>query len=132
MVVGLDIGTTATKATAVEVGGGTVASAHAGYPLEEPRPGEAVQSPELIVAAVRRVLDEVTASVGAGHVAGVGVSWAMHSLLAVDAAGRALTPSITWADERAARPAERLRVTPQGRALHRRERGHRCMRCHRW
>jgi gluconokinase len=120
VVVGLDIGTTATKATAVEVGGRVVASAHAGYPLDEPRPGEAVQSPELIVAAVRRVLEEVVASVGAGRVAGVGVSSAMHSLLAVDAAGRPLTPSITWADERAAEQAERLRVTPQGRALHRR------------
>ncbi|HEX6492240.1 MAG TPA: gluconokinase, partial [Candidatus Dormibacteraeota bacterium] len=31
-----------------------------------------------------------------------------------------LTPSITWADERAGEEAERLRLTPEGRALHRR------------
>ena len=42
----------------------------------------------------------------------------MHTLIALDAAGRPLTPSITWGDTRAADQAERLRAA--GPALHRR------------
>jgi gluconokinase len=122
VVLGIDIGTTATKVTAIDAGGTVHATAAAGHPLEEPNPGEAVQPPEAILDAVMRSLAEVAAAVGArgAPVAGVCLSSAMHSLLAVDAAGRALTPSITWADERAAEEAERLRASPLGRALHRR------------
>ncbi|HEY2704017.1 MAG TPA: gluconokinase, partial [Candidatus Dormibacteraeota bacterium] len=122
VVLGVDIGTTATKVTAVDPGGTVHAVASAGYPLEEPNPGEAVQAPTAIVEAVTRSLAEVVAALRerGAPVAGVCLSSAMHSLLAVDAAGRPLTPSVTWADERAAEEAERLRATPRGRALHRR------------
>jgi gluconokinase len=44
----------------------------------------------------------------------------MHTLLAVDDAGKPLTPSITWADTRAAAQAERLRHAAGGLELHRR------------
>ena len=52
VVVGVDIGTTSTKAVAFAVGGEQLAAASAGYPLEEPHPGHAVQDPELILQAV--------------------------------------------------------------------------------
>ena len=122
VVLGVDVGTTATKVVAVDGDGGVRAMAQAGYPLEEPRPGEAVQEPRAILDAVLRTIAEVAATVrGEGlGVAGVGFSSAMHSLLAVDGGGRPLTPSISWADQRAAVQAERLRVTPEGRALHHR------------
>jgi gluconokinase len=122
VVLGVDIGTTATKVIALDTEGMLRSTAHAGYPLEEPNPGEAVQHPDAILDAVLRSLAEVSAEVRdlGLNVAAVSLSSAMHSLLAVDAAGRPLTPSITWADERAAAEAERLRVTPEGRALHRR------------
>jgi gluconokinase len=54
------------------------------------------------------------------RVAGVCVSAAMHSLLALDGDGRPLTPLLTWADARASEQAERLRADERGRALHRR------------
>jgi gluconokinase len=122
VVLGVDIGTTATKVLAIDAAGTPHASAQRGHPLEEPHPGEAVQRPEVILDAVLECVAEVAGVVrGDGlRIAGLGLSSAMHSLLAVDGAGRALTPSITWADERAGEEAERLRVTPQGRALHRR------------
>jgi gluconokinase len=122
VVLGVDIGTTAAKAVAVDATGAMHASARAGYPLEEPRPGEAVQRPESILAAVMATVAEAAAASRQRglRVAALCFSSAMHSLLAVDGAGRPLTPSITWADERAAAEAERLRATPEGRALQRR------------
>jgi gluconokinase len=122
VVLGVDIGTTATKVVAVDGSGEVRAAAQAAHALEEPHPGEAVQRPDEILDAVLRSIAEVGGTVRRQglRVCGIGVSSAMHSLLAVDAATRPLTPSITWADERAGEEAERLRVTPQGRALHRR------------
>jgi gluconokinase len=122
VVLGVDVGTTATKVVAVDASGAVRAGASSENPLEEPHPGEAVQQPDVIVESVLRSIAEVTAATRrAGlRVAGIGVGSAMHSLLAVDASGRPLTPSITWADGRATEEAERLRVTPEGRALHHR------------
>jgi gluconokinase len=122
VVLGIDIGTTATKVVALDGSCVSHAAARRQYPLEEPHPGEAVQDPATILAAVIDAVREVsTASRDAGfEVAAVAFSSAMHSLIALDAGGRPLTPSITWADERATDQAERLRITPQGRGLHRR------------
>jgi gluconokinase len=122
VVLGVDIGTTATKVVAVDASGALQVMARAGYPLEEPRPGEAVQRPEAILAAVTRTVAEAAAASrrDGRRVAALCLGSAMHSLLAVDGEGRPLTPSITWADGRADDEAERLRATPEGHALQRR------------
>ena len=122
VVLGVDIGTTATKVVAVDVGGATHAVARRAYPLDEPQPGQAVQDPEAIRRAVYQAMAEAAAAArGAGStVAGVAFSSAMHGLMAVDSRDAPLTPLITWADERAADQADRLRASPTGLALHRR------------
>lgn len=120
VVIGVDIGTTATKVVAFAVGGEQLASSSAGYPLEEPRPGHAVQDPQLILRAVLDALRAVVHEVGAHRVAGLSFSAAMHSVLGLSAGGEPLTPLVTWADTRAGGQAERLRADPGGLALHRR------------
>jgi len=119
VVVGVDIGTTSSKAVAFDTSGRQLASHSIGYPLEEPNPGWAEQDPDLIYEAVlgviRAVVDELAAPI-----AGLSFSTAMHSLIGLDADGTPLTPSITWADSRASAQAERLRAVPSGLALHRR------------
>nr|WP_297424618.1 gluconokinase [uncultured Actinotalea sp.] len=119
VVVGVDLGTTSTKAVAFEDGRVVAAASH-GYPLDEPAPGHAVQDPELILAAVRAAVRDVVAEVGAQRVAGLSFSAAMHSLLGLDADGVPLTTVVTWADTRASTQAERLRAADGGLALHRR------------
>ena len=74
IVIGVDMGTTATKAVAYTVDGELVASASQGYPLEEPHPGHAVQDPELILGAVYASVREVVAEIGAERVAGLSFS----------------------------------------------------------
>ncbi|HEV7655867.1 MAG TPA: gluconokinase [Mycobacteriales bacterium] len=119
VVIGVDLGTTSTKAVAYDTGGTEVASASAGYPLDEPHPGWAEQDPALILEAVVTSVREVVSEVD-GPVAGLSFSSAMHTLIGLDADGAPLTPSLSWADSRASAQAERLRATPGGLALHRR------------
>ena len=52
VVIGVDIGTTSTKAVAYTTDGQVVASGGKAYPLLEPFPGHAVQEPDVIVEAV--------------------------------------------------------------------------------
>lgn len=118
-VIGVDIGTTSTKSVVYDAGGGALASHSIAYPLQQPTPGHAEQDPDEILRAALGTLREVTASVGA-PVAGLSFSTAMHSLIGLDAEGMPLTPSVTWADSRASRQAERIRASAGGLALHRR------------
>jgi gluconokinase len=122
VVVGIDIGTTSTKVAAYDTSGRRRCEAEAGYPLAEPEPGYAVQDPGAVLDAVLGSLGNVVAATrDAGiAIAGVSFSSAMHSLIALDGAGVALTPSITWADIRATDQAERLRALTLGADLHHR------------
>ncbi|MCM0676653.1 gluconokinase [Micromonospora phytophila] len=119
VVIGVDIGTTSTKAVAYDVEGRQLAHHAVGYPLDEPQPGYAEQDPQLIYFAVLESIRTVVAELG-GPIAGLSFSTAMHSLIGLDSDGHPLTPSVTWADSRASRQAERLRAIPSGLALHRR------------
>jgi len=105
-VLGVDIGTTSVKAAAFAPDGRELARAEAGYPLLEPQAGRAEQDPERVVAAVIATIEEASRGV---DVAGLALGSAMHSLLAVAEDDRPLTPIVTWADNRAAEQAERLR-----------------------
>lgn len=120
VVIGIDLGTTATKVVAYRVDGTSVAEASNGYPLDEPVPGHAEQDPQLILDAICTGLGDVVAEVGAEHVRGVSFSSAMHSIMALGPDGEPLTPALTWADTRASALAEKVRGGEGGLALHRR------------
>lgn len=70
VVIGIDLGTTATKVVAYQADGAAVAEASNGYPLEEPSPGRAEQDPRLILDAIYRGLRDVVAEIGADRVRG--------------------------------------------------------------
>jgi xylulokinase len=97
--IGLDIGTTAVKALAVNEGDGTiVARCEVGYPLSTPRPGWAEQDPEDWWRATEQALAEL----GVDEPAGIGLSGQMHGLVALDDADRVIRPAILWNDGRTA------------------------------
>ncbi|UGS34320.1 gluconokinase [Capillimicrobium parvum] len=112
VVLGVDLGTTSAKATAFDVRGGEHGGGEARYPLDEPAHGHAVQDPGLVIEATVAAIRQAAASAQAAgaQVCGIALSSAMHSLLALDAHDRPLTPLITWADTRAASQAERLKA----------------------
>ena len=120
VVLGVDIGTTATKVVAYLPGGVLLASASVAYPLDIPYPGYAEQDPQEILAAVTSATAQVVDEVGADRVAGLAFSSAMHTLLGLSPTGEVLTPLTSWGDTRATTQAERIRASAQGLALHRR------------
>ncbi len=120
VVVGVDVGTTATKAVAVTLDGVVRGEGEAGYSLDEPEPGAAVQDPEAIWEAVGDAVRDAVAGLDPARVAAVSFSSAMHGLLALDAAGDPIGPLLTWADQRAAATARELRSRDGALALHRR------------
>jgi gluconokinase len=129
VILAVDLGTTSAKVLAVRSGrltslgsgadGLIAARAERGYPLLSPKPGYAEQDPDLIARSVEEAVREAVEAAGCGPsgVLAVSFSTAMHALIAVDATGRALTPSITWADLRAAKHARRLRESGEGAAI---------------
>jgi gluconokinase len=119
VVIGVDIGTTSTKAVAFDIAGNELGSHSIGYEMHEPAPGRAEQDPDEIVAAVFGTVKRLTADLS-GPVAALAFSSAMHSLIGLDPSGKPLTRSVTWADSRASGQAERVRASAGGLALHQR------------
>ncbi|RIJ77522.1 carbohydrate kinase [Nakamurella silvestris] len=120
VILGVDIGTTATKVVAFTVDGSLEGGAEYGYDLLTPHPGYAEQDAEQILTAVRQAVADVVKLVGGGRIAGLSFSSAMHTLIGLSPDMAVLTPSSTWADTRADVQAERIRAGAGGLALHRR------------
>lgn len=110
-VIGVDIGTTSTKAVIFTTNGKAVEEAYAFYPLIKTVPDMAEQDPETIfeavLASIRSVMEK--ASFSSERILCVSFSSAMHSLILMDKNDQPLTRSITWADNRAAVWSDRLK-----------------------
>ena len=119
VVLGLDVGTTGTKAVAFGMGSAWRHTVVREYPLLAPGPGWQVQDPATVVAAVMGALAEVVTASRGARVVAISVSTAMHGLIGLDESLRPLTPFITWADSRAAAEAAELRASDEAEALHR-------------
>ncbi|MEJ8306359.1 gluconokinase [Saccharibacillus sacchari] len=120
LMIGVDIGTTSTKAVLFKENGEVVAQETIGYPLHTPSPSVAEQDPDEIYRAV------VQAVAGAVRVAKakpdqillVAFSSAMHSLIGVDETGKPLTACITWADNRSAAWTKKLKNELDGHEIY--------------
>ena len=119
--IGLDIGTTSTKAIVFSPSGRIKGIANHGYPLLSPKPGWSEQDPKVIFQAVITALQEAIAQANASPqaIAAVGMSGAMHSLIAMNQ-NYPLTNSIIWADTRSVAQTERLKQDDAGLALYHR------------
>lgn len=118
--IGVDIGTTSTKAVLFEENGTITAQANVGYPLHQPTPSIAEQDPEQILRAVFHTLSSVMgqSAISPDNILFVSFSSAMHSVIAIDKQGKPLTACITWADNRSARCALRLKNELNGHDLY--------------
>ena len=103
--VGVDVGTSGTRALAVDEVGSVVADAAEAYPLVIPRPGWTEQDPEDWWRATRGVLAavaEACRSTGA-EVVGIGLTGQMHGSVFLDADGEVIRPALLWNDQRTGR-----------------------------
>ena len=113
--IGVDIGTTSTKAVAFDAMGLILAKQSSGYPILHPQQNQSEQNPEVILQAVIYCLSELAEQLSTRHPALVSFSAAMHSLILMDENNQPLTGSIIWADNRASELAAALKQTEDGK-----------------
>ncbi|MDR3695078.1 gluconokinase [Mucilaginibacter sp.] len=116
-VLGIDIGTGSVKAVAIDPDGKSFAENQEYYGFSSPKPGYHEQDPVIIWKAFSAVVRGIIHKTGAQPLT-IGLSSAMHSLIAVDEYCTPLAPMITWADGRSSAIAQRLRATPEGVAIY--------------
>lgn len=103
LLVGVDIGTSACKASLLRADDGAVlASATERYAPDHPRPGWSEQDPRTwyraVAAAIRRL---VAARGGSGsEIRAVGLAGQMRGVVLIDAAGTPVRPAMLWNDNR--------------------------------
>ncbi|HLR08742.1 MAG TPA: gluconokinase [Bacillota bacterium] len=119
---GVDIGTTSTKAVLYTKTGEVVANAAISYDLFTPDPLTAEQNPDDIFHAVLRTIRKTMSEsqIQSDALRFISFSAAMHSLIALDKNNQRLTNSITWADTRSAKYAKDIKEKHNGHAIYRR------------
>ncbi len=108
---GVDLGTSALKATLVDTDGAVVAEAEAAYDVVSGADGKAETDPDQWLAALR----SATRRLGQIHPAApdaTGWSGQMHGLVVADEAGKPRRPAILWPDQRSGSVLERWRELP--------------------
>lgn len=117
LLLGVDIGTSATKTLLCNAKGRVLATASAEYPVHAPKPGWSEQDPNDWWRAVIRGIGEVCkkARVNPAKVTGVGLSGQMHGSVFVDRAGQSLRRALLWNDQRTAAECAEIERAAGGR-----------------
>jgi len=103
-VLGIDVGTTATKCVLVGENGQVISEAEIGQTVSTPRPAWAEQDPDMwwnsTREAVRQVLGQAAALQSPVEIKAIGLSGQMHSSVFLDADCAVIRPAILWSDGR--------------------------------
>src|SRR4030043_1850064 len=108
--IGLDIGTTSTRAIIIDEEGKLISSATREYPLITPRPGWAEQHPEdcwkATVEVIKKVIEK--SKVSPKSIAAIGPSGQMHGSVFLDKDGNVLRPALLWCDQRTQKQCDEI------------------------
>lgn len=115
---GIDIGTSATKTLICDDNGKVLATAMAEHPIYSPKPGWSEQEPEdwwtSTCAATKAVLKK--AKVKPADVGGIGLSGQMHGSVFLDKNGKSLRRALLWNDQRTSEQCTQIEEKAGGRA----------------
>lgn len=103
--IGLDVGTTATKAVLVDEQGERLAGFVQPHVTSRPQPGHAEQNPQHWMDGVLGALRQFSEAHDLSGLAAIGICSQVNSHVFVDARGEPLLPAIIWQDGRAAADA---------------------------
>ena len=109
-ILGIDVGTTALKAVALDRERGIVAQVERPHELHSPHPGWAEEDPERWWTTTLETLRALLASIPPREVAAIGVSGMVPAMVLLDAAGQPLRPSIQQNDARSIAEVTALRA----------------------
>ncbi len=115
---GIDIGTTSVKSIAFSKEGKTLCESSISYPIHHPFPDWSEQDPEEITHALIKTVENILQELHPQVPTLLSFSSAMHSLIAVDHNGAAISPSIIWADNRAAGISSEIHKTNRAKVLY--------------
>lgn len=101
-ILGLDIGTTGTKAVAFDLNGNVISSGYQEYPIFSPKPGWDELNPNLVWEAVKNVLGKVAGETKNDPIETLAISSQGEACVPVDKNGTTLANSIVTFDERTA------------------------------
>ncbi|MEC0091753.1 gluconokinase [Paenibacillus macquariensis] len=117
---GIDIGTTSTKAVLFSEKGEVIQQENMGYPLYTPDMSTAEQDPEEIFQAVLQAISNIMKHHSQKRISFVSFSSAMHSVIAMDENDQPLTPCITWADNRSEAWSHKIKDELNGHEVYKR------------
>ncbi len=108
---GIDIGTSSVRAVLFDQEGAQIAIESVPCSILSSLNGYAELSPEGIFSSTLEVISGCVANSGISktQIVGMGFSCHMHSLMAIDEAGKPLTQLMTWADTRAVEQVEAIK-----------------------
>ncbi|MDR1711606.1 MAG: hypothetical protein LBR58_07125 [Propionibacteriaceae bacterium] len=115
LALGLDIGTSSVKASAITSAGQVFSATSGTYPSANPFPGAVEQNPADWVAACHEVLAKLLPELPEGPLT-VGLTGQMHTSVLLDANQQVLRPAILWSDQRATTQSEALNQSVSGLA----------------
>jgi xylulokinase len=105
LLLGLDLGSSAVKASLVDAATGRVVSSAQSpqheMPISAPQSGWAEQDPAMWWGHTAAAIRIVCAGQDASRIAAIGISYQMHGLVALDEHHRPVRPAIIWCDSRA-------------------------------
>lgn len=108
--IGVDIGTSATKTVLFDEECRVVESASQEYPLYQPQNGWAEQEPLdwycAVVATIKQVIKK--SGVAAADIKGIGLSGQMHGLVMLNQANEVIRRAIIWCDQRTGKECEEI------------------------
>ena len=107
---GVDIGTSGTKALLLSLDGKVVSTQTVEHTLQTPKPGWSEQNPEewwhATQKAVRTAMRQ--AKLGKDDIKCVGLSGQMHGSVFLDKAGKAIRPALLWNDQRTSEQSQKI------------------------
>ena len=109
-VIGIDLGTSATKTVLFDEAGKIISSKSYEYDMQQPHNGWAEQNPEDWYTAAIETLNYVTghSGVNTDDIVAIGISGQMHGLVMLDEDCNVLRPAILWCDQRTGKECAEL------------------------
>lgn len=109
-VIGIDLGTSATKTILFDEAGKIISSKSYEYDMQQPHNGWAEQNPEDWYTAAIETLNYVTghSGVNTDDIVAIGISGQMHGLVMLDEDCNVLRPAILWCDQRTGKECAEL------------------------
>ncbi|MGN6399679.1 MAG: gluconokinase [Flavisolibacter sp.] len=114
---GVDIGTGSIKTVAVDLSGKALCSSQRFYDTQSPQPGYSEQNVQDILQAFIQSIQDVVLKMKSSPSC-ISLSSVMHSIMAVDENGEALTHLILWSDARSSAIAKKIKESPQGKTIY--------------